>query len=74
MAEKMGLTRNGLQRKLAGQSDLYVSELIFIADYFSISPAYFFSNENIQERNIEKEIDQIFDVLRDIVKDRIVKT
>lgn len=68
LAEIIGLTRNGLQKKLQSpKKTFYIEELQKIADHFNIPITYFFTNENVEYENLEKQIDFVFSSLKKII-------
>lgn len=68
----IGITRNGYL-KMKNQGDLKVSTLIKISEFFNISVDYFFNDNTSSSDNTERDIDIIFDALKAVVKEKIVK-
>ncbi len=72
MANIIGVSRNGYQKKLVAEKSFFIEELQAIADYFGISITYFFEEERESTINngIEKQVEILLDVIRDAIIDR----
>ena len=68
LADYLGISRGGFEKKLNGTSDFYVGELIKIADFFKVPPAYFL-DDNYKEQT--PDVDKVMAVLTEMIKERI---
>ena len=51
--------------------DMKVSTLLRIAKFFEVPVTYFFDNEDYYDQRKNQTVDLVFDVLKDIVKEKI---
>jgi transcriptional regulator with XRE-family HTH domain len=68
IAKVIGRTRQATDKKMNGQTDFYVSELIKIADYCNIPITYFFEDS---EKKKYADIDTVIDTLKEMIKERL---
>lgn len=73
LANIIGLTRNGFQKKMKSPKSFFVEELYKISDHFNMPVTYFFSEDVTSTQSIEKQIDKVFDTMKEVVKEKMLK-
>lgn len=71
ICDYIGMTRAGYQNMI-NLNDMKLSTLIKIAEFYNIPVEWFVSDYSSSDQ-IDRDIDRIFEAMKEVVKDKIVR-
>lgn len=71
LCEFIGMSTAGYQNMIS-LDDMKLSTLIKIAEFYSLPLTWFITEQEESIDQVEKEIDRVFDAIKEVVKEKIV--